>query len=70
MKEEKKPCRLCETERKTIMHVMKECNYSETGERIENLISEEGQKGRRDEKHKKETGRKKIKGEKKEGSVR
>ena len=39
----KKSCRLCETERETAMHVMKECNYSGIDERIEDLMSEEGQ---------------------------
>ena len=43
MEEEKKSCRLCETGRDTAMHVIKECNYSGTDERIEDLMSEEGQ---------------------------
>ena len=43
MEEEKKPCRLCKTERETGIHVTKECNYSGTDERIEDLMSEKGQ---------------------------
>ena len=43
MEEEKKSCRLCQTEKETAMRVMKECNYSGTDERIEDLMSEEGQ---------------------------
>ena len=41
MEEEKKSCRLCETERETAIHVMKECNYSGSDERIEVLMNEE-----------------------------
>ena len=43
MEEEKKSCRLCETERETGIHVMKECNYSGTDERIEDQMSQKGQ---------------------------
>ena len=43
VEEEIKSCRLCETEKKTGIHVMKECNYSGTDEMIEDLMSEEGQ---------------------------
>ena len=69
MKEEKKSCKLCETEREGGVHVMKECNYSGTDEGIVDLVSEEGQ-GIEWMKIVKKNWMERIKEEKKEESVR
>ena len=55
-REEKKSCRLCETERETGIPVMKECKYSWTDKRIEERQGIEWMK--------------RVKGEKKEEFVR
>ena len=43
MEDEKMLCRLCETESESAMHGIEKCNYLGTVERIEDLMSEEGQ---------------------------